>query len=344
MTTAVSPPSTSVPSAGISSKPAYEIPSVQQIRAISSNGLKLASLFSGCGGSCLGFRMLGFDVVYANEFIPAARDTYRANYPETFLDPRDVRAVHASDITAAAKGAQIDVLEGSPPCAAFSTAGVREKGWSEVRSYSDTKQRVDDLFFEFARILRELQPRAFVAENVAGLVVGNAKGYFLQILDTLKSCGYRVEARVLDSQWLGVPQHRRRLIFVGAREDLRVTPKLPKPLAYRYTLDEVLPDLARVNLSGRPDNWQSCIGRTMPTIVASSAATSPTAYFSAAFVETRAGERRRLTIEEVKLLSTFPHDFRLTGTFEQQWERVARAVPPIMMRSVASCVEEMLCH
>ena len=86
------------------------------------------------------------------------------------------------------------------------------------------------LFFEYARILEGLQPRAFVAENVAGLVRGKAKGYFKLILKRLKDCGYNVRAAVLDASWLGVPQSRRRLIFIGFRDDLGIAPQFPKPL------------------------------------------------------------------------------------------------------------------
>src|SRR5207248_5858022 len=124
---------------------------------------------------------------------------------------------------------EVDVMEGSPPCASFSTAGKRQAGWGQVRPYSDTRQRTDDLFFEFARLVRGVRPKVFVAENVSGLVKGTAKGYFKEILRALKGCGYRVEARLLDAQWLGVPQVRQRIIFVGVREDLGVGPAFPKP-------------------------------------------------------------------------------------------------------------------
>jgi DNA (cytosine-5)-methyltransferase 1 len=84
-----------------------------------------------------------------------------------------------------------------------------------------------------------------VAENVSGLVKGVAKGYFLEILAKLKACGYRVGCKVLDAQWLGVPQARQRTIFVGVREDLGKEPVFPKPLAYRYSLREALPWIVR---------------------------------------------------------------------------------------------------
>jgi len=195
-------------------KPPYKIPSMAEIEALPKNGYDVVSTFSGCGGSCLGYRMAGFNVAWANEFIPAAQDTYVANHPSTILDKRDIRKIQPKEILdiLGKNAGEIDLLDGSPPCAAFSTAGKRSDGWGTVKSYSDSKQRVDDLFFEYSRILEGLQPKTFIAENVSGLVKGVAKGYFKEILKRLQDCGYRVSARVLDAKWLGVPQSRQRLI------------------------------------------------------------------------------------------------------------------------------------
>lgn len=182
-------------------KPIYRIPSMAEIAAVPWNGFNAVSLFSGCGGSSLGYKMAGFKVLWANEFIPAAQETYHVNHPDTILDTRDIRLVQAQDILDAIglKMGELDLLDGSPPCASFSTAGKREKGWGQVKQYSDTKQRTDDLFFEYARLVQGLQPKVFVAENVSGLVKGTAKGYFLEILAALKACGYNVVAKVLDA-------------------------------------------------------------------------------------------------------------------------------------------------
>lgn len=215
-----------------------------EIAAVRPNGYRVVSTFSGCGGSCLGFKMAGFRVVYANEFIPAARETYHANHVGVPVDARDIRQVTAAsirDLAGLRKRDVVDVLEGSPPCASFSTAGKRDAGWGEVKPYSDTKQRVDDLFNEYVRLVDELRPRMFVAENVAGLVRGVAKGYFKRVLGALREIGYDVEARLLDAQWLGVPQTRVRLIFIGARADLKATIRFPTPLPYRYSIRDAIP-------------------------------------------------------------------------------------------------------
>lgn len=237
-------------------KPPYRVPSMREIEALPPNGLRIVSTFSGCGGSCLGFRMAGFRTLWASEFVEAARDTYRANHPGVVLDERDIRTVTAEEILAATglEVGELDVFEGSPPCASFSTAGKGAKAWGKVKAYSDTKQRTDDLFLEWLRLLEGLKPRAFVAENVAGLVKGKAKGWFLDILARMNAAGYRAAARVLDAQWLGVPQARQRVIFVGIREDLGRDPVYPSPLSYRYSLREALPGLTSVvhDTSGQP--------------------------------------------------------------------------------------------
>lgn len=215
-----------------------------EIDAVPWNGGRVVSTFSGAGGSCLGYRMAGLRVVWANEFVPAAQDTYRANHPETYLDTRDIREVQASEIMEVCGFAtgELDLFDGSPPCTPFSAAGKRERGWQMINKYADgAAQRTDDLFFEYVRLLRDLQPKTFVAENVAGLVRGVARGYFKEIIAALRSCGYVVACKLLDAQWLGVPQSRQRTIFVGVRADLAREPAFPSPLPYRYSIRDALP-------------------------------------------------------------------------------------------------------
>lgn len=229
-------------------KPPYRVPLMAEVRRIKPTGLTVATTFAGCGGSSLGYRMAGFRVVWANEFVEIALKSYAANAdPRTVLDGRDIKLVKPGEILSAtglAKG-ELDVLDGSPPCQPFSTAGLREKGWNAKRQYGDHEQeRAEDLFFEYVRLLAGLMPRSFIAENVSGLVKGKAKGYFLEVLARLKAAGYRVRAQVLDAQWLGVPQARQRVIFVGAREDLGLDPTFPAPLPYRYSIRDALPWLA----------------------------------------------------------------------------------------------------
>ena len=420
----------------LSNKPPYRVPSMEEIAAIPWNGYQAVSTFSGCGGSSLGYKMAGFRVLWANEFIPAAQDTYRANHHGTILDTRDIRTVQPADILEAIgmQAGELDLFDGSPPCASFSTAGKREAGWGKVKAYSDTKQRTDDLFFEYTRLVKGVQPKVFVAENVSGLVKGTAKGYFLEILAALKECGYTVSAKLLDAQWLGVPQMRQRVIFVGVRNDLvakyGVKPVHPKPLLYRYSVRDALPWIVNLNRDsmGMEGKWvcdvatEPCraIGtasggaqtrfeveaitprayrdkrgafgndgditdQPAPTVLSGSVGThwivepeadisryaigrewdklkpgeqsdryyqlvrapidgpSPTVTQSAgtawspaaAAGVTHPTEKRKFSIAELRRICAFPDDFIFTGTYSQQWERMGRAVPPVMMMHIA---------
>jgi DNA (cytosine-5)-methyltransferase 1 len=373
-------------------KPPYRVPSMAEIAALPWNGLTVASTFSGCGGSSLGYRMAGFKVAWANEFIPAAQDTYKANAAaDCFLDRRDVRTIRHEEILEqlGMKAGELDLFDGSPPCASFSTAGKREAGWGEAKKYSDTKQRTDDLFFEYIRLLKGLQPRVFIAENVSGLVKGTAKGYFLEILAAMKASGYRVACRVLDAQWLGVPQQRQRTIFIGVRNDLNLDPVHPKPLAYRYSVREALPWIdGRVEYHGfKKENEVMDKGELSPAILASGATQQRSTveaetdisryaigkewdklkpgeqsgkYFSLVkpsldspvpCIQASHGgasiagvvhptEKRKFTIAELRRLCAFPDDFILTGTYAQQWERLGRSVPPVMMSHIAAAVRD----
>ena len=345
--------------------PPYRVPTMEEVRALEPNGFLAASTFSGCGGSSLGYRMAGYKVGYANEFIPEARNTYAANaMPYTFVDGRDIREVTAKDVLEklGIKSGALDLFDGSPPCASFSTSGSGSKGWGNVRKYSDTTQRTDDLFFEFVRLVDGIRPKTFVAENVAGLVRGVAVGYFNEILKLLKALGYRVHAKILDAQWLGVPQQRTRIIFVGVREDLGLDPAHPEPWDFRYTLGDACPwfvddsipapeprdgpDIARYAIG---PEWEKCAegaqsDRYFNLIRASRTKPSPTILASHG-APGIAGvchptEKRKFSIPEVRRICSFPDDFILTGSREQQWERMGRAVPPLMMREIGAAIRD----
>ena len=444
-----------------SEKPPYAVPSMAEVaRSRGSNGYRVVSTFSGCGGSCLGLEMAGFEILMASEFVEAARDTYRLNHPGVFVDDRDIRTVTPDDIleqVGVAVG-EIDLLEGSPPCASFSTAGKRSKGWGEVKKYSETKQQVDDLFFEYARLVDGLQPKVFIAENVSGLVKGVAKGYFKMILRELKDCGYQVEAKLLDAKWLGVPQSRQRLIFMGVRNDLGVRPEWPEPLPYWYSIRDACPWITNGGIAkhgfgkletevldgdqpagtiaahgvGSSHNYQTLVNspakiadwsenQNVGTVTTSGISNSrlqqilvnppdgegqPGPDWEAYLIAnghpaaspeefqlvdirryaigrewlrlhpgqssdkylnlirtnadkpmntvtqmagpggvagvTHPSEPRKFTIPELRRLCSFPDDFALTGSFAQRWERLGRAVPPLMMRAVGESVRSVL--
>ena len=343
------------------SKPPYRVPTMREIATLPWNGYTVASTFSGCGGSCLGYRMAGYRVAYANEFIEEAQRTYKANHPQSFLDTRDIRQVMPEDVLekAGVERGELDLFDGSPPCSAFSTAGKREDGWGKVKAYSDKAQRVDDLFFEYVRLIEGIRPKVFVAENVSGLIKGTAKGYFKRILAALREPGYRVSCRVLDAQWLGVPQMRQRTIFVGVRDDLGLDPVHPLPLPYRYTVGEaiegLLPsseakllkpgtDTHRYWLATKPGAALSdaCKELTGKNSFLTHVKQSPHRQANTITQGTQQlyhwAEPRTLSLQELRRIGAFPDDFELTGNFTQRWERIGRAVPPLMMSRIAGTI------
>lgn len=250
-----------------------------EIDALDWNGFTVASTFSGCGGSCLGYRMAGFRVAWANEFVDAARASYDANKATgAILDGRSIRDVKAEEILAALgmKQGELDLFDGSPPCQSFSTAGKRDKGWGAIKKYAGgTDQRNDDLFFEYARLVAGIMPKTFVAENVSGLVRGVAVGYFNDVLALLKSIGYHVKAKLLDAQWLGVPQQRQRIIFVGVREDLGFEPPHPRPLPYRYSVADACPWIMKVASNSGGEKTMILSSNPSPTVKAHTRPNTP---------------------------------------------------------------------
>jgi DNA (cytosine-5)-methyltransferase 1 len=210
-----------------------------------ANGLVAVGTFSGCGGSSLGLKMAGWSVPYAVEFVGEAANTYEANFPEAVVDRRDVRQITGQEIleTIELSPGELDLLEGSPPCASFSHAGSRSKAWGLEKTYSQgkgaPKQRTDDLFWEWTRLLEELRPRAMLAENVPGMLNGRAlEEYAHKIVQEMKDLGYRVSARVVNAAWYGVPQDRERLLFMGLREDVAEAVDVGLPEFPPQTIDE----------------------------------------------------------------------------------------------------------
>jgi DNA (cytosine-5)-methyltransferase 1 len=298
--------------------------------AAGSNGYTMLGTFSGGGGSSIGYKLAGFDIRWVNEFDPVASDIYRLNFPDAQIDTRSITEITASEIMTATGLAvgELDLLEGSPPCSKFSMGGKREKGWNKItRSDSAIEQaNVEDLFFEWTRLAKELQPRTVCAENVVGLRIGMAKGYFKNIVESIKDAGYRVHVYELDASWLGVPQSRRRLFFTGVRNDLpvdRIEP--PAPHLQRCTAQDGLPHMDSA------ETWQTWDGPHDPS-------DQPTATN-----ETRwDGTPRRISIAECARLCSFPIDYQQVGSYGAQWGRLGNAVPPLMAYAIGNQIKAAL--
>ena len=171
----------------------------------------VVSLFAGCGGSSLGYSMAGYRELLAVEWDEHAVETFKANFPDVPVWQGDIAELSTEKclrLTGLRPG-ELDVLDGSPPCQGFSTAGRRKM--------DDGRNQ---LFQEYVRLLRGLRPKVLVMENVSGMVKGKMKLIFVEILKELKASGYKVSARLMNAMYFGVPQSRERMIFIGVREDL----------------------------------------------------------------------------------------------------------------------------
>lgn len=175
-------------------------------------GLRVASLFSGCGGLDLGFTNAGFRLAYANDIDKAVWETFERNHGIR-IDRRSICDVHPDDIPDA------EGMIGGPPCQSWSLAG-------EMRGAEDARGR---LFWEYLRILERKRPLFFLAENVPGIVSRTHLPEFRRILERFQRIGYAVSYRVLDARDYGVPQERRRVIVVGYRADLGMAFEFPPP-------------------------------------------------------------------------------------------------------------------
>lgn len=336
-------------------KPQYRVPSMQDILNTPKNGYKVASTFSGGGGSCLGYRMAGYDVVWANEFVESAYTTYQLNMPSTHVDTRDIRQVTADDImqVMGIEQGELDLFDGSPPCVSFSTAGKREKLWGVETDTYGKKQTNDDLSFEYIRLLSGLMPKVFVMENVSGLVKGVSKGYFIEILGRLKAVGYQVAVKLLNASWLGVPQMRERLIFVGVRNDLGIAPAHPKPLPYQYVLQDAFDSIENNVIEPETDisktemykDWHETklghfhhhhfsLGRpnaSKPCFTITSASSTSYGVF-------HPFEPRRFTLTEIVAISSFPKGFQFLD-YKSGVAIMGNSVPPVMMYHVAKTIQ-----
>jgi len=274
------------------------------------------STFAGAGGSSLGYSMAGFRELLAVEWDNNAVETFKLNFPGVPVYHGDIAKLSVDECLSMAGIApgELDVLDGSPPCQGFSTAG---------------KRQIDDprnqLFREYVRLLRGLRPKVFVMENVSGMVKGKMKLVFVDILKELKASGYQVSARLLNAMYFHVPQSRERLIFIGVRDDLGVKPSHPKGEGSPVNGNKLLPpNLTNKHFlswrnAGRRDDLRPMGG--VPVGM------------------TRKGvdlEGRYVYSDSsgVKLFQSYPPAFAFSGTNSNALDRIGNSVPPLMAEAI----------
>jgi len=182
---------------------------------------KVFSCFACGGGSTMGYKLAGFDVLGCNEIDPKMMAAYQANHNPKYAYLEPIQTFKLRD-DLPQELYNLDILDGSPPCSSFSMAGSREADWGKEKKFREgqAEQVLDTLFFDFIDLAKKLQPKIVVAENVKGLLLGDAKSYVLRIINAFEMAGYYVNYWLLDASTMGVPQRRERVFFLAIRKDL----------------------------------------------------------------------------------------------------------------------------
>lgn len=210
---------------------------LDDLKSIPQNGIKVMSTFACGGGSSMGYKRAGCEIVAANDIDPEMAWHYKRNVkpPNYYLCP--IRDLLTKDLPAELFA--LDILDGSPPCSTFSMSGSREKAWGKDKHFREgqAKQVLSDLFFDYLDLVERLRPRVVIAENVKGMIMGNAKGYTKMVMARLSEIGYRPQLFLVNAADCGVPQRRERVFFVAIRDDIKTQP-LKLALNHRWISSE----------------------------------------------------------------------------------------------------------
>lgn len=331
---------------------------LKDLDAVPKNGKTVFSCFSCGGGSSMGYKLAGYTVIGNCEIDPRVAKVYQANlhpkYP-FLMDVRDFLKIPKEELPK--ELFDLDVLDGSPPCSAYAMCGDREKAWGTERVFKEGQaaQRLDDLFFFFIQIAEKLQPKVVIAENVAGLVRGNAKGYVNEIFKAFDGAGYKTQLFLLDAARMGVPQARQRCFFIARRKDLNLpavkmefnekpitfgevrTPKgieikdgkVKRYIKYMKPTDKSVSDILEREI-GKSALYGTQISQDhyVATTLTSSS------------MSIRGFDRMRYSDGDHINVQTFPQDY----DFQDQGVRYicGMSVPPVMMAQVATQVYDQM--
>lgn len=326
-----------------------------ELQSVPKNGIKVMTTFSCGGGSSMGYKLAGCDVIAANDIDHEMEYHYKLNLnpKHYFLCP--INELKTKELPPELY--ELDILDGSPPCSTFSMAGSREKAWGKDKHFREgqAKQVLSDLFFDYLDLVDHLKPKVAIAENVKGMIIGNAKGYTKQIMARFKEIGYRPQLFLVNAADCGVPQRRERVFFCAVRDDIDVPPLKLAPThrwisAGEATQDlQALTDLEKVahkptGIDERYWHLTKC-GDSYSTVADGSAFNHiklhkdrPANTLSAnAHVYTHWTEFRKMTFREFKRLGSFPDDYK-AKTDKIGKYMIGMSVPPRMAETVARAV------
>ena len=316
--------------------------------------LRVASLFCGCGGTDIGilgdFDYLGkhyasnnTEIVYANDIEQSACDLFEVNFGLR-PDNRDIRQVKSEEIP------EFDILTGGFPCQSFSIVAQNPKRLG-------IKDEKGMLFFEMCRILRDRQPKCFIAENVKGIMTANKHEAFPLILKEFEDSGYDVKYTVINAATFGVPQKRERVIIVGFRKDLHIDFQFPGVVidneadyvALGNCVDRDVPEkyyFSEKAVAGMMRNREAMnkgraqdVTKPCNTVGAHLAKVSLNSTDPVLLVD---GRYRRFTPREVARIQSFPENYKLILSDAAQYRALGNAIPPVMFWYVANQVAKCL--
>lgn len=340
------------------------------------------STFSGGGGSTIGYKLAGGDVLLANEFVEVAADTYKLNFPDTPVLIGDIKELTGKDFLdkTGLKVGELDILDGSPPCAAFSITGKKDKGWDKEKKYSTGKKvkNIEDLFYDFIRICNDIQPKIVIAENVVGLQQGESGKKLNKFIQGFDNIGYVVSFATINARDFGVAQNRPRTIIIAVRQDIfdasgNFFPNNFFPSSFNYTVPlsvaleglvqtkeeiqdtidilqegatirNVMESYPKINNIGKimyiehadstlTNNGTKCYQTRKLSMDAPSNCLLATVLLG---VLIHPLENRKLTTKESYRIMALPDDYRNSGTYVQQLERVGRMHAPFPLAHIAN--------
>ena len=320
------------------------------------NGLKVFSCFACGGGSTMGYKLAGYDVIGDLEIDKRMNSIYVKNHNPKFnyiADIRDFNKIPDEELPK--ELFDLDILDGSPPCTTFSMAGLREKTWGKKKKFREGQkaQTLDDLSFVFIETVAKLKPRFVIMENVEGLTKGNAWKYVQRIYKHFNDIGYKIKHWLLKGEQMGVPQKRHRVFFIATRLDVDLE-KLDMSFCYEPIefsqikseegsmegITERLLDLISYAKKGDRNLENACMkqrGRSSffnyCFVYDDQVAPTLTAHCN----NIRWDSKTRLSKKDVVSISTFPQDFDfLSDNLDNITYVCGMSVPPIMIKRIAT--------
>ncbi len=287
----------------------------------------------------MGYKYAGYKELLAIEWDDNAVETFKLNFPEIPIWQRDIRKVEGKEILdfCHIKKGELDLLDGSPPCQGFSTAGKRQ-----------VIDKRNDLINENIRLIEELEPKVFVLENVSGMIKGRMKGLFIGYIKKMKSLDYRVKCKLMNVKYYNVPQSRLRVIFIGIRKDLVIEPSYPKGSKNLITVKEAIGYLPLGNPGKHEIQVIKAWHKSKPGQSLRRAAGHVGSFQSHRLDPNKPSVTqiskhlnwhyiipRHITIQEAAILQSFPEDYKFIGSISKNKERIGNLVPPLFMKAVA---------